>query len=410
MNTVRLRIWVMPTHQRMATIAQLEQGIQPFLASHPHVAVQWRIVQWNVAWEEFVRSFKEGQAPDVIQVGTTWLAPMAHMGLLRRLPHGMLTGIGSAPLIAPWVGETTRYRGVDYALPWMLDTTCVAVRPDVLARLGVDRHELTTWGHIAGLGETWVQRTRDGRLSSLQCKAITAISPRPEPVTLHRLTPILRSGGWSVSATGQHDLDAAFAYLQSFIESGVVDRQAVQLHPYRLQADFFEGGLYAMMVTSWWEIIRSLDQSGPRLAFSTSTIPVPAGPFGQYAFAGGSLLGVTTQSSHPELAWELIRGLVAPEFLINWALKTGAPPAYAGAFWDHFLEQEDIRILYDTLQVARPYAPGHPLWRSMESRLAQGIGDMVWSLLEQRSDDEFDRMKQTMDEGMDAFLAFGWGL
>jgi len=410
MDTVRLRIWVMPTHQRMATIAQLEQGIQPFLESHPQVAVQWRIVQWNVAWEEFVRSCKAGQAPDVIQVGTTWLAPMAHMGFLRHVPAGLLAETPRPQLIAAWVAETTCYRGVEYALPWMLDTTCVAVRPDIFAILGVDVHELTTWDHITGLGEKWAQRVRDGRFASSPCKAITAISPRPEPVTLHRLTPILRSGGWNVNESGLHNFDAAFAYLQAFIESGGVDRQAAQLHPYRLQGDFFESGSYAMMVTSWWEVIRSLDPQGPRLAYETSTIPVPSGPFGQYAFAGGSLLGVTTQSAHPDLAWELILALLAPEFLINWALKTGAPPAYAGAFWDHFREQEDIRILYDTLQVARPYAPPHPLWRSMESRLAQGIGDMVWSILEHGSIDDFERMKQTMAEGMDALVAFGWGL
>lgn len=413
MTRVRLRVWVMPTHERMATLTHLEAGTAPFLARHPGVEIEWRLIQWNVAWQELMRAFKAGVGPDVLQVGTTWLAPMAHLGMLAELP----SGFASNRAVASWVDDVVRYKGVSRGAAWMLDTTCFAVREDVFSVLSMDPLGLRTWEDLLVAADRLSNGLERGVLQSLGCTSVTALPPRPEPLTLHRIAPWLRAGGWSIpnldgqgapSILGSPDMQTGLQFISQLISISKLDLEASRIHPYRMQADFFSEGRHAFMVTSWSDLIRALAPQIQSLRYPIVAAPFPLGPHGSVPFAGGSLLCVSAFSKQQDLAWELVEALLDPHFMLSWSVQTGAPPARMGAFWERYADVPSVGVLLATLQDAKPYAI-HPLWRSVEARLAEGVGDMLWSLMQHGLSDQVTDIGRQADVDIGQLLQLYWG-
>jgi ABC-type glycerol-3-phosphate transport system substrate-binding protein len=121
------------------------------------------------------------------------------------------------------------------------------------------------------------------------------------------------------------------------------------------------------------------------------------------------LLCVSSTARHPDLGWELVQTLAAPEFMTTWGVHVGAPPAHdVGGFWDQYADVPFIETLRQTVRDARPYAV-HPLWRSVEQRLAAGVGDMLWGLLHGLAPDAVREVGQAVDAKIEQLVRLSWG-
>ena len=99
-------------------------------------------VSWNKAFSWLVNSFKEGEAPDVFQLGSTWVQTFARLGYLAPVPDYVFK-----PVLADWMRKCCQWRGEWVGLPWHVDIRDLLVREDKLKKItGKDCSEINSPG------------------------------------------------------------------------------------------------------------------------------------------------------------------------------------------------------------------------------------------------------------------------
>jgi ABC-type glycerol-3-phosphate transport system substrate-binding protein len=112
-------------------------GIQPLLdryaALHPGVRIELQQLTWQSGLEKIEAAVAAGTAPDLCELGSTWLPRFAADGVLADL-----TAV-AAPLEPHFVlWEPARRAGRTYGLPWVVGTRALFVNRALLAQAGLD--------------------------------------------------------------------------------------------------------------------------------------------------------------------------------------------------------------------------------------------------------------------------------
>src|SRR5688572_25687440 len=83
-----LHFWVMP-NAGFATRQLLQAATAEFERLHPDVQIHLTIHPWSLAWNRLIDVIKGrffGPPPDVLQIGTTYVATLAYLGALDKIP------------------------------------------------------------------------------------------------------------------------------------------------------------------------------------------------------------------------------------------------------------------------------------------------------------------------------------
>src|SRR5271156_2228972 len=82
-NATELNIWVMAqTSQQQQDMKDL---LRPYLAKNPNLRVNVTVLNWESAWSKITAAAASGQGPDLLELGTTWVAAISSMGALEPL-------------------------------------------------------------------------------------------------------------------------------------------------------------------------------------------------------------------------------------------------------------------------------------------------------------------------------------
>jgi multiple sugar transport system substrate-binding protein len=365
--------------------------------------VTFRQVSWYSAWPDLIGALASDSPPDVIQLGTSWVATLAHLGHLAPVPAGVV----DRPPIAPWLADVVRYAGTSFAAPWLMDCSCLVARTDVLDRLGLTVADLADWSGFLSACERVGAELDDLMPIGLTC--------RREQATLHLLVPWLWAGGWQVP-----DLDAArvqaltspaagpgLDYLARLVRAGRNPEAAAAVHPSLVEDSFYQDGQFAFMLGRWWGAIQRMTDSGTPSKVPFVPLPLPVGPAGSVAFGGGSVLAVPSGCADPEAAWEVVHALLEADLLQAWAGVSGMPPALDGGFWQVYADHPEVILQRRSAECARAY-PSHPLWRSTEALLSRGLGELMWGVAMRRPPADALALSQRVDDELNQLLAVAW--
>lgn len=419
MGEVRLRGWLMPS-LGPDTPALLDRALVPFFRAHPNVKITWRFVPWNRAWQELIHAHKRGDPPDVFQLGSTWVGTMAQMGGLLPPP----IGIESYAPIASWVNESVTFRGIKMAVPWLSDFSVMAVRTDILDKLGIDPGELTHWPGFLAACEKIGARSKAPGIDS-EYPVPIGFSHRPEPGTLHHVTPWLLSGGWRVDLAGagctrllsHPSAKPGIEYVHRLLHSHPFASTVAHMHAYQLRRGFYSDGSLAFLCSHWSSEIRRVFNAEyaqeAKGRHPMMTMRLPRGPAGSIGFGGLSALGVSPASKHAEAAWDLVRFMISDDFHRVWVASCGEPSAHLVSFWTetHGRTDEQIRVLRLLREsVLEGYCyPTHSVWRSIEHTLTEGVSRILLKLLNHDPDDRsVIETANEADARVNAFLRFEW--
>ena len=99
-----------------------------------------RILEWSVAWTEFMKISIYRHGPVISETGDTWMGSLVSRNCLRSFTQVEIDSIGGAGafLGEMWHSCIDPNEKVIAAIPWSLDTYMVYYRRDMLARAGVD--------------------------------------------------------------------------------------------------------------------------------------------------------------------------------------------------------------------------------------------------------------------------------
>lgn len=380
-----LNVWVMSVTAR--TQQDMKEVLRPYLQANPNLRVNVTALTWENAWEKINAAAKSGQGPDIVELGSTWVAAISAKGALEAISPRQQQSVGGAQAFFPalWVSTKNAKDGQVFAIPWYADARVAYYRTDVFQKAGIQANEaFANWGSF----KQAMQKINGIKLNGKTMAAL-GYPGKTDLDILHNLAPwIWNAGGdfltsdLTSSRFNSPEALQAVSYFTSFSDEGLVPLSALEKDSTQIESAFFNGQYAVIFSGPWLLKILSTDkakggQKGTLTADNFSVASYPAGIKGNQTFFSGSDLAVMKSSKNKDEAWDLLRFLVSREAQVGFSLRSGMLPARLDALNDPSLLQiPHYSDFIAQVKLGRHY-PVVSAWGQLETIFAAHIAKVV---------------------------------
>ncbi len=384
-NVKVIRMWVMPNSPR--PVKDLEKLLKGFEKTHPGIKVEVTSVDWGAALTKLTTAAISKQAPDIAQLGTTWVGVISATNALEDLtPRAKAMNASQIFLPASWSTAGLQGSNKVTSIPWFVDARALYFRTDVFRKLKLTKADVDDWAKF----EATLKKIKDAKL------VINGVEIEPLGVpgkndwnVLHNVAPwIWASGGDFISPdlkTAAFTTPASKEGVKFFIglaAKGYIPRSSLELNTAQVAAKFNEGD-YAMYFDTPAQIklletpYEKGGAGGSLTAQNYDVALYPKGPKGRFTFFGGSNLAIFKSSKNKDEAWQVIQYLTSKEAQLSYAETTGFIPARKDCFEDpYFTKDPKRKIFTEAIKYGRTY-PTISAWGPVEPILMRHIG-IIW--------------------------------
>lgn len=333
------------------------------------VRVQLGDLTWADGHEKIAIGLAASGGPDVIELGSDWVAEFAAGGRLLDLkPY--LGDLRDSLLM--W--EPAEFAGGTYAVPWMLGTRVLFCNKSLLAQAGYPPEFVPkTWPELLDAAR---------KVDALGDDIFGFASNSAERHRLYKkFLPFFWSAGGEVfgadQASTQFSSPAGLRSLEFYLQlsdAGLIETQA------RLE-EYFVAGKVGFVISGEW-LVRRLRLDRPALHWEVAAMPADTVTGVGVSFVGGEYLVVNKQSANPALAMALLRHLTLPENDGKFAAATGSfTPVnrYSTLPLDSALAPV-AAVFQQQLKLSRA-TPVHPDWVAVEEILERGLEQAIFKKL-----------------------------
>lgn len=385
-----LSIWIMPNGA--SPQEKLEQQLDAF-TQKTRIPTKVTVLDWGEAWNRISSMLETGNnAPDVLQLGTTWIPYFAARGELKNL-NSYLDKIDSNRFVP--VSWNTSHIDSDtntFSVPWFIDIRPVLGNKRLMEKYGISPADLSTY---TGFAEA-IRKVNQGKEfledgAKIRGYALPGKSDWNIP---HNFAPWIwsyggsflekdKNGKWRSNILSPHTLEGIAKYI-SFVLDSLVSTEELQSNSAQIAQQFNNGELAFIVSTAEIVMQTRIHSSQGGLANSrigtdgVEVLPLPKGTAGSISFIGGSNLAIPAKSNSKN-AIQLLLFLTDDKSLDDYTKQIGfLPPSRAVlASW---AEDEAYKNLVTQLETGRTY-PALPEWGEIEHSLVS-MFSAVWDHLE----------------------------
>jgi len=347
--------------------AVIEEAAAKFEKTHRGVKVKITDLTWNDGHQKIVSAFAAGRPPDLLELGSDWIAEFAAQDVLMDVTHEALK------VEMDFIGwQAGFYDEKCYALPWYLGTRVLFINNDLANKVGLNTTQPPlTWDHLI----SWNQA-----LNNMIPQAYGMGMNAPEKHRLYKkFLPFLWSNGGRVLSD-----DGMFSTIDSDLAKTALDyyvrlTRESYIEKQSILDDMFIQGRLGMVFSGDW-LYKRLRDAPIKPDFSVAMIPFPApGRGGQVSFAGGEYLAVPKKAKEPVLGLELARVLRDEKHSLNLCIATGGatPANVAAATNPYFTDDPILSIFMAQLQSSR-MPPAHPKWVYIEQIIEEAVENAMY--------------------------------
>jgi multiple sugar transport system substrate-binding protein len=311
------RVTVVFKHARMFGDDPVPRLVAAFEARHPGIRVKTEALgsasdeqhQFLVINLEGSLRGSRGPGFDVMMLDVIWVPEFARAGWLLDLTPSLAPHELDAHF--PAAAEAARWNGRVWGLPWHFNVGVLYYRADLLERHGVavPRTDAELTAAVRRIraaerdpkldGFVWQGKQYEG----LTCNALEALWANGTTLLDDRGVVL----GDGVRAAG------ALARLREWIDQGVSPRWVSAADEELTRRAFGDGR--AIFLRNWFYAMDLFNEPGALVRGKVGIAPLPARTVGSPApgATGGSVLGVSRTSQHPDAAVALVRFLAGEE-------------------------------------------------------------------------------------------------
>jgi multiple sugar transport system substrate-binding protein len=372
-------LFVLPTSSQAKTTLQFwhfwtDPEIRPFIdtlvtefeTANPEIDVEITDLTWANGQEKIALALASGQGPDVVELGSDWIAQFAMPGQLSDISARI------RPDSAGYVGwGLSTWKEKVHAMPWVLGTRVLFVNRSILNASKLDSNFLPYNWNYAQYANVKVRY--DGK------PFYPWGSNTPEK---HRLYKKVLPFFWSFGAdffdkTGKFSTvasDRAIAALdlyKQFHDSGAL------VGDQRTLEDAFVQGKLAMLISGDW-LLKRLSKTENNFEYFTLIMPGIAYP--SFSFLGGEYLAIPEKSSNKDAAWQFIRFVSSPENQLRFSKVSGTSgPSARAIHRDPYFESDMNRqtMVKQLMLVKSP--PVDPRWPAIEREFETAIEQVLFN-------------------------------
>ncbi len=406
-----LNMWILPV--TVQTKRLVSRQIAAFQEEFAGIEVRLEEISWVEAWDKIVALKDKKEGPDIIQIGSTWNASFAYLGILKDITDFVETiGGGESFVPAAWTnccfpevnkkesafGETKRMS----SLPWFVDIRTLYYRDDIFAQVGLTPMDLDIWDtFLEACRRVQGVKSRGGELAAL------GVSGQKETLLVHNIAPwIWGAGGDFISQDGKKAVfnsEAALKGIEFFLglnSKGYISPESLKQSTEDVAYSFCVKGDYVMAFSGAHCMPGLLDPNSasfsPEVGGYCKASLFPAGPAGRFVFCGGSNLAITSFCTQPQQAWNLIKFFVSFDSQNSYPKTINMLPSLLESFDAMFITDEvKSRVLKESWRFGRAF-PNVPAWGEIELLLIDCFSK-IWERIQKKQFD-FWLVKKDIDE------------
>lgn len=330
--------------------AALTQMIQEFEKAN-NCKVELTELSWNDGKTKLLAAFNSNTAPDVLELGSDWVAQFSSGGVLEQLDA---KGVNTANFV-DWSLAPCKWNSKLYALPWTVDTRVLYVNKDLLEKAGINTMPSTMQQVLEMSG-----KIQQGDVSGFGCNG-------PDAHKLYkRILPFFWSAGGDVFDAGGNcvvnspeNIKALDLYVQLSRVGNIGTQKELDM--------LFSQGKLAFWYSGGW-LNDKIRNENPLLEFAVMPLPGYENHEG-ISFAGGEYLAMNAKSEKKELALKLMQYLSDGNTSISFCktVTEAGFPADKRYFNDNFFASHPIRSVFaKQLEHAR-MTPVFAKWLDVEA-------------------------------------------
>jgi len=353
-----------PAHQK-----ELEALLQEF-SKKEGIQVELIGLNWSDGKTKLISAFNSGTEPDVLELGSDWVAQFSEAGVLSPLTASEIQ-VERFPAVSL---DPTKWNTAMYAVPWVLSTRIMFVNEDLRTKAG-----LANQAHPQTMQELLEQSSKIKAIGGEGIYGIGIVSQDLHQV-YKRMLPIMWSNGGDIlNASGKPTLDdsrnieALEAYVD-LVPNGIIE-SAKQLDKMFIQ------GKIGFWISGPW-LLEKIPKEQPDLKFGLALVPGMKAETG-LSFTGGDYLAISAQSNKRALALKLIQFLTAGEQtlrLCKLSITAGIPADTMAQKDTFFTKIQGFPIFIEQLKRSR-LSSVHPKWLDIESAYELAVSQAVYGNL-----------------------------
>ncbi|MFJ6565573.1 sugar ABC transporter substrate-binding protein [Streptomyces sp. NPDC091412] len=350
-----LTVWAMGTEgEKLADVAKVYEK------ANPNITVKITPIGWDVAHQKLVAAAAAGRLPDVMQMGSTYMAEFADMGALEPVDTKAFEEKDFFP--AGWQQGTIDSE--TYGVPWYVDTRVLFYRTDLAQKAGVEKAPATmaelqqaAEAYQKKAGTKWGLSIQPGGLDTVQSFYQFLYSADGEIVTQDG-KPVINSRA-AINALENYG---------SYFKKGLSEKS---VRPgYDVTKDFNKDSVPMFFGGPWF--MGLLDDNYPDLKGKWAVANVPTDK-SSTSMAGGSALTISADSKHKAAAEEFIQYLTDAKGQTDWFKRTKDLPANVNAWRSGDLATDPNMKVWKAQMESAKVSPVQPKWTEITSKVDTAI-------------------------------------
>lgn len=348
----------------------LKSVITSYERSHPGTTVKLTALGWNEGKTKLLAAFNSAAVPDVVELGSDWVAQFSSSGVLADLSGDVAADttrtFASAVAPALWHGKI-------FALPWVVDTRVMFYNKDLMARAGLDSSAPpATWDALQSACEKI--SALGGGVFGFGANAADAhrLYKKVLPFFWANGGEVLTADGSTCVINSEQNKTALNVYLR-LTHAGMLETQK------QLDAQFAQGAIGFWFSGGW--LIDKIRNEHAGLHYGVSLMPQPATGVGSRAsFAGGEYLAVPLGAKDRAAALEFARFLADGANSIEFCkqvTEAGYPADRRYGTDPAFVNDPRRAVFIAQLAFAR-LTPVHPQWLDMEKVIEDEVVEAMY--------------------------------
>jgi len=344
----------------------IEKMVADYEATNPGIDIEITDLTWANGHEKIVVAFSSGTAPDIIELGSDWVAEFSYNNQLASMTKDVIEDTAGFFGWTPGI-----YNNEIYAFPWILGTRVLFINRDLARQAGYDdRFIPVNWEDLRGVCYDINKLGKDiygfGSNAAEKHRLYKKVLPF---LWAQDGTIITENGKYAVFAS-EKTIKAIEFYKELHDSCSMVDTQR------RLEDAFLEGRIGVIISGDW--LLKRIKNEGLKINFLTTLIPGPNYP--GKSFVGGEYLAVSQASKNKEKAIRFIKYITSKENQLAFCKANySANPSNKEAARDpFFMDDENLQIFVKQLEMSRvPCAT--PQWVYIEDIIEKAIEDILFN-------------------------------
>lgn len=343
----------------------IQQMVDKFEQANPDIEVELTDLTWANGHEKIVISFASGTGPDIVELGSDWIAEFASNGHLVNISENISEDSSN---FQGW--GMSNYNNKIYAHPWFLGTRVLFANRDLLNQAGYPETFVPIkWSELMGASY---------KVDSLGENIYGWGSNTAEKHRLYKkFLPFFWSNGAQIFSDDNSlcliasnlSIHALNFYKELHDSCGYVANQ-------RGIEDAFLDGKIGFIISGDW-LLKRIENEKRNFNLVSTLIPGPKYP--GKSFLGGEFLAINAASKNKEASLKFIKFITSPENQIKFckANRSANPSSLKAQEDDYFTSNDHLQTFIKQIFMAN-HPPVDPDWVLIEAILEEAIEEVLF--------------------------------